>query len=158
MGKRYRRAKRQMRLDRVAARFISGGKHNSFSGIAKAVTGVAKPKPVARMTEANHQRLIAGKKPTAKKTPARRTAAKKPSVYEAAKAIPAQNRAAGAAAAKKAAAPRAAKKAAPVRLANGQFDGREAMNPRDREQFERIEARAGVPEQQMRPLVRRRRT
>lgn len=35
MGRRYRRAKRAMRPNRIAARFISGGKHQSFTSIAR---------------------------------------------------------------------------------------------------------------------------
>lgn len=36
MGRRYRQAKRAMRPNRIAARFISGGKHQTFTSIAKA--------------------------------------------------------------------------------------------------------------------------
>ncbi len=160
MGRRLRRATRQMAPHRVLFRVFSGGKSlPSRKTVAARLAKRFGPKPVARQSQANHDRMLAGKKPTAakaKKAPARKTAAaKRAAVYEEARAIPARNRAAAERAAKKAPAPRGSKA---VRLANGQFNGREAMNPRDREQFERLEARAGVPEQQMRPLVRRRRS
>lgn len=35
MGRRYRRAKRAMRPNRIAARYISGGKHQTFTSIAR---------------------------------------------------------------------------------------------------------------------------
>jgi hypothetical protein len=164
MGKRFRRAKRQSAPHRVLFRFLSGGKSLPTK---KTVTArLARrfgPKPVARQSQANHDRMMAGKRPlagkaAAKKAPARKTAApkRKPSVYDDAKKIPERNRAAAAGAAKKAAAAPRSRGSKPVRLANGQFNGREAMNPRDREQFERLERRAEAPAAQMRPLVRRR--
>jgi hypothetical protein len=52
MGRRYRRAKRAMRPNRIAARFISGGKHQTFKAI---VTSPWKHKTVTNSTNRRKQ-------------------------------------------------------------------------------------------------------
>jgi hypothetical protein len=158
-----RRGLRKSTPNRMLARFLSGGRHQSFKSIAK---GYGKPVSTHRMADeqklTDAQRRVApsarGRRGAAKKTAARKkTAVKKPDAYAAARQIPARNQAA----AKKtaAAAKRTGKKTAagtvqvPRRNPDGTFDGTVSFptfGPREQAAYERALRGQVDPVQQVR--------
>ena len=159
-----KRAARAMRPDRVLARFMSGGRHQTFGAIVRSPTRVTH---TYRM--ADEQKLTAKQRavaPSARgRGGAKKAAAKKPAkgdVYAAARQIPGRNQAV----AKKAAAAgaRTGKKTAagtvqvPKRNPDGTFDGSASFptfGPREQAAYERALRGQVDPAQQVRQPRRR---
>ena len=135
-GSEYRKAKRGMRPLKALGRVMSVPEIKA--GLRTTTTKVN-----AGTRQADVQR--AAKKTAAgqKRTAAKKTAAKRPDPYQVAAGIPARNRKAAAGMAK-AAQPR---KSVAVRKkdGSGRFDGRKAMDPRERAMFEQAEQRRVDP-------------
>lgn len=141
----YRKAKRAMHPGKVFLRVTS------LDEVVKlGRTSTTRVNAGTRQTEVQR----AAKKTAAaqKKTAAKKTAAKRTDPYQVAAGIPQRNRKAAASMAK-AAQPR---KTVAVRKKNGHFNGRAAMDPRERAMFERAEQGYVDPRLQARnPRTRR---
>lgn len=139
-----KRGLRRMTPNRVLARFISGGRHQTFTSIAK---GYGRPVSVHRM--ADERKLTAAQRRVApsergRRAAAKKTAGSKASAYEAAAQIPARNRTAATKAAKGAAAGRS--KQVAVQGKDGRFRGSVTLPGADLSLYRDVQAGRAVIE------------
>jgi hypothetical protein len=148
LRKEARLAAKGMRPDKVLWRVFGHGPQPTAKRIKARAKRRLGSQVVPRQSPEEYERLMkraaAARKPAAKT--AKKSAAKQSgsAVYAAARKIPAQNRAVAAKAAQAGRQP-AGKKAVAVRLADGRFNGSEAMGPRDRAQYEQLYQAAQAP-------------